>query len=370
MSEYVTRNLNKKKLLCFSDKYLLFVKGIKVYCTDKNNNEVFVQKIPVKNNWMQILSYISLPKRALRLEPRCGIFVDSDIAVVSYHGSIYRIDIKERSICLEHKFIEGMNNPLSFTQIENIDGFTNGIVYGEYTNDGVAKEVSIYQRSQQGKWEKLFTFPKGTAKHIHALLPSSERDSVFVFTGDSDVESGIWEFKNNFTTINKSLTGKQIYRACVANIKNNQLTYISDMPDKENFVYSLNWDAGEESLTKIMSVSGPCIYGTQLVNGELVFSTSVEGDSTVQGWRSWLSFSTGVGVKDRYSHVYIGNSRIGFKDIYKMKKDNYPLRLFGFGTFSFPKGNMEKITIVANCLKGIAGNTIILENKTGDQLCE
>lgn len=368
MGRYYLNSFSKKKMICMSDKMYLFAKGMKIFCVEKNGKIVFDVTIPGQNKVFIILSNIPLFRRMLRLEPRCGCFFDNNNILVSFHGKVYNVDIKNKNINIEHSFTKGMNNPLSFSKIQGVCGFSDGVLYGEYTNDGIEKEVSIYHRNKEGKWSKVYTFPKGVVKHVHTIIPSVERSSVFVFTGDSDSESGIWEFKNGFKTVYKKVDGSQLYRGCVANIVHGKIVYITDMPDKQNYIVTIDWD-DEQTLRKIAEISGPCIYGTTLCNGDLVFSTSVEGDSQLKGIRSWISNTLGKGVKDRYSHVYKGNLVNGFEEIFSIKKDFLPLKLFGFGTITFPQGNSETIYAVGNCLYKQSGKTFVLE-KTGDEEIE
>ena len=61
--------------------------------------EILLGVLPVSAT-KKFLSNVRLFARALRLEPRCGIFVNEDVAIVSYHGAIYRVDCKNLFIQL------------------------------------------------------------------------------------------------------------------------------------------------------------------------------------------------------------------------------------------------------------------------------
>ena len=50
-----------------------------------------------------------------------------------------------------------------------------------------------------------------------------------------------------------------------------------------------------------------------------------------------FSKKRGAGIKDEFEHMIWGNLEIGFRDIYKEKKDIMPF-LFQFGAFKFPYG--------------------------------
>ena len=50
-----------------------------------------------------------------------------------------------------------------------------------------------------------------------------------------------------------------------------------------------------------------------------------------------ISRKRGEGIKDMYSHLYVGSAIAGFKEVYKEKKDIWPY-LFQFGVIRFPYG--------------------------------
>jgi len=65
----------------------------------------------------------------------------------------------------------------------------------------------------------------------------------------------------------------------------------------------------------------------------------------------------GKGVKDRYSHIYLGSPQNGFKEIMRAKKDIFPMTLFGFGNFQFPNGLSDEIIMTGHGLEKYDGKT-------------
>jgi hypothetical protein len=57
-----------------------------------------------------------------------------------------------------------------------------------------------------------------------------------------------------------------------------------------------------------------------------------------------FSRKRGIGIKDDYVHIYCGNLKNGFEDIYKEKKDMWQY-LFQFGVFKFPAGKNNSDTL-------------------------
>ncbi len=328
-----------RKNLCYSNEYYLYSKGPKLYCTDKAHGPSRVLGVLPIGRLKSMLGAFRIFARALRLEPRCGIFVDEAMALVSYHGAIYRVNCTSGEIMLEHHFRPEMNNPLCFTKVENVNGFTDGIYYGEYFLNHAGTEISIHRRNPDGIWNTVYTFPAGSIYHIHGIIPCPEKDCVYVLTGDKDSESGIYEFRNDFKDVRVIVSGKQAYRACVALPTKNGLLYTTDTPLEDNFLYNLDFDTKE--IKPVIPIAGPSIYGKVLSENEMVFSTSVEPDSRITGLRYEFTNKLGPGVKDRYTHLYyvrVDGDDIKAEEIFSAKKDILPMGVGQFGTLMFPAG--------------------------------
>lgn len=331
--------INKKKLICYSDKYYLYSKGPGIFLSQDINDKGHLLGVLPTGRFKSILGRVRLFARGLRLEPRCGIFVDDNMALVSYHGAIYRINCITKEIWLEHHFRPEMNNPLCFTKIESLPGFTDGIYYGEYFLNHAGAEVNIRKRNADGTWNIVYTFTAGEIYHIHGMIPCPEKQCLYILTGDKDHESGIYEFKNEFKEVKVIVSGKQAYRACVALPTANGLLYTTDTPLEDNYLYHLDFDTKE--IKPIIPIAGPSIYGRLLSDNEMVFSTSVEPDSRIKGLRYEFTKKLGPGVKDRYTHLYyvkVDGDDIKTKEIFSAKKDILPMGAGQFGTLMFPAG--------------------------------
>ena len=92
------------------------------------------------------------------------------------------------------------------------------------------------------------------------------------------------------------------------------------------------------ALREILPIAGSNIYGCQWKD-QYVFSTTVEGDGRNTPKMEFLfGRKRGAGIKDDYVHIYMGNLKDGFREIYKGKKDCMPYYTFQFGVFKFPAG--------------------------------
>lgn len=331
--------VSKYKLICFSSEYYLFAKGPKLYVSKKVEDKAQSLGILPVGKAKSILGANRYMARGLRLNVRCGTFVDDSIAIVSYHGTIYRVDCKARTITKEHEFRPGMNNPLCFESIQGINGFTDGIYYGEYFLNHNKEQVSIFRRNAEGTWSAVYTFPAGEIYHIHGIIPCKEQECVYILTGDKDSESGIFKATNDFKNVEEIVRGKQAYRACAALPTKNGLIYTTDTPLEENYLYYLDFNTKE--IKEVIPIAGPSIYGKRISDTELLYSTSVEPDSRIEGMRYQFSYKLGPGVKDNKTHLYyvmVNGEEITAKEIFTATKDFLPMGAGQFGTIMFPDG--------------------------------
>ncbi len=349
--------ISDKILLCSSRKYRLWYKNGNIFSTGNDTAEyVFLGTLANMNIEHVRLSKYRILQRMLRLAPRCGIFVSESIAIISFYGYVIRIEIEENKIEIEHQFRKDMNNPLTFCKLAGIEGFGDGVYYGEYFGNAKEEEVRIYRRTDEGKWAVAYCFPSGTVRHIHNIVGDCQNKCVYVLAGDEDRQSAIWKFMDNFKSYEIIGGGSQQYRACVGYSFKAGFFYATDSPLEKNHIYYMKeFGIKPES---VLEIEGPCIYGRKIGEELYALSTSVEPDSRIKGLRYMLSYRKGKGVKSYNSKVYIGNPERGFVEILSAKKDIFPMLLFGFGTFLFPNVTVGELIITGQSLKRYDGKTI------------
>lgn len=352
---------SKYRLICLSRKNMLFCSGCRLYVKKASCEKLLhIGEINVGRKY-KIIKDIRMAQRLFRIEPRCGVFIDEDTAIISFHGDIYRISCKFKYIIKEHSFRKGMNHPLSFTIIENVNGFDNGVYYGEYFGNKNREPVHIYHRGIDGSWKIAYSFPQGSIQHIHGIFSHTQRNSIFVLTGDKDDESAIWECSNNFNQVIRVVGGTQKFRACVAFPYRQGIIYATDTPIRKNYLVYLNIVGDTIQLRKVCDISGPCIYGQKDKFGNMYFATSVEPDANIKPYiRYMVTKKLGDGVKDRYSRIYKVDPNLTVKIVYKEKKDRLPMLLFGFGTFLSPNGGGAKVYFTGQSIKNCDAHTISL----------
>lgn len=287
--------------------------------------------------WKKLLSGFRLAERFLRLTPKCVERLDSNRFLISYSGSAYCLDISDQSLTIEHHYCSMMNNPLYFTKIEGIDGFMDGVYYGEYPININRNPISIVRRSVNGEWKKVYTF-NGNILHIHNLIPDKNRGCVYILTGDKDQESGIWEARNDFQEVKPIVIGSQQYRSCVAFPVEGGLIYATDSPLEQNGIYYLSFE--KNTVVKLTDLTGACVFGTEK-EGKYYFSADVEPDASLPLWRYWTTYKLGKGISDRKVRVVSGNLEEGFKVVAEFKKDCWPYTMFQFGNVVYPKCDMD-----------------------------
>lgn len=246
---------------------------------------------------------------------------------------------KDNEIINEFKFINS-RGPLSFASVNNVDGFDNALLFGEYVSNRNRKPVNIYRRNDIKKtWNIIYTFSEGLINHIHALIPDRQNKCIWILSGDFEHSAGIWMARNNFKSIIPIVTGDQIYRACVAFPTKDGLLYATDSQIKPNSLRILKKNNDVWISDKICDINGSSIYGCELKDF-FVFSTSTEPSAITKGKIRGLIDNTPASViKENKSDIILVNkTNLKVQVILSRKKDLLPYRLFQFGSIMFPSG--------------------------------
>lgn len=297
-------------------------------------NEVKVAEYPLFSNKKETLIGRFNPLfRLLRLGVRTAESIDANCIILSVGNYLHEYNFSSHQLSEGYYIGEGIR-PLIFTTVKGIDGFDDCICFGGYRGNKDKEPVHIYKRIDTDKWETVYTFKQGTINHVHNIVPDPYRNCLWVFTGDFDEASAIWKITDNFNKVERVLCNDQKYRGCVVFPLKEGLLYATDAPFAPNYIYLLKKDLTIETICEI---DGSCIYGCQF-GDKIALSTTVEPDGRKNSTLNLLiSRKRGSGIKDMYSHLYIGNISDGFKEVYKEKKDFWPY-LFQFGVMRFPHG--------------------------------
>lgn len=314
------------RLVCYRLGYVLIMRDEKI-----------LQRIQIPITKVEkVFGSFRLFSRLLRFGIRTAEVLDENNIIISLGNMIYELNLDEGRISNGWFCGEGIR-PLQFSVVRSIEGFNDGIYFGGYLSNGAKKPVHIYRRISRDKWEIVYTFAKGEINHVHNIVPDLFRQCLWVFTGDFDSAAAIWRISNGFNDINCVASNSQSWRACSVYALSEGLLYATDTPFANNYIYLLNPDSMH--LQELAQIDGSCIYSCRYKD-KYVFSTTVEGDGRDLSFFKFLfSSKRGVGIKDDYVHMYVGNIDERFKEVYKEKKDILPFYTFQFGVFKFPTGH-------------------------------
>ena len=330
-----TKSIAKNTLpLCFmpDGNLLWYKKGQVVIMQDGKVKKNFPFPISTKEKY---LGWSRLISRLLRFGIRAAGVLDDKHVVLSLGNMLYEMDVENGEISKGWYCGDGIR-PLQLTMLKGLAGFTDGMYFGGYLGNMSKKPVHVYRRVGVDQWEIIYTFPQGAINHVHNIVADQYRKCLWVFTGDFEEAAAIWKVMDDFKNIERVRCNDQKWRSDIVYPLEEGLLYATDAPFADDYIYLLNPETLEAK--EIFPIHGSCIYGCQWKD-KFVFSSTVEGDGRNMSRLEWLlTRKRGAGIKDNYVHMYMGNLKEGFREIYKEKKDCMPFYTFQFGVFKFPAG--------------------------------
>lgn len=300
-----------------------------------------VEKIVDLNHgrFERLLSLSRLGIRFLRLEPRCIERLDMNRFVFSYRRKMWLLDIEQKSTTILMNSRDRFSNPL------NICSDGEYLYWGDYGDNTGNESVNIYRLGPDLSIQVVYCFPAGDIRHIHNLIWDSKYMRFYVLTGDLEKRSGIYMASHDWSIVTPWVIGMQQYRAVIAFPHQGGLLYATDTVEEENRVYLLK----NNELHTLGSFPGSCIYGTE-IKDYYVFSSTVEPAEGRNIW-DFFTYKLGKGIKDRYAHlIVIGKNNLHIKEVLKVKKDEWPMKLFQYGVLTFPKGQEQNAELVYNII--------------------
>lgn len=331
---------NRYKPICFyGSKLICYKKGSLYYLENASFCLFYKLSLSIKE---KISNSTKLLTRIFRAEPQCGAVYKDHLFLCTYN-SILEIDLITNRLVKNHLFRARGIHCSRIYLINGLSGFDDSIAFGEYSSNKNKDIVNIYSfNNESHEFEVAYKFPQKTIKHIHSLIVSKERNSVFILTGDSDEESGIYEAKNNFKSVKPVLVGTQDYRSVIAFAGNDCLVYATDTPAKQNFVCLYNFK--DKTVKKLHEISGSCTTGCK-TNSGFIFCSTVEtkeprNNSKIEKIRYLFRKKLADGIKDNYCRVYMCDYNSS-KEIFAFKKDMHPAGLARFGRVFVLYNNKE-----------------------------
>ena len=360
--------LSKGKLLYLDNEYSISSFQKNLLLTDFRKREKIIKINLPFIGISKYLCQLRLFVRLLRLEPRNAIRVDGVGFYLSFMGFLYLLLENEGiwTLSKDHKYRSGMNNPLALVSIQELSGFDNGILYGEYWGNPNKEKVNIIWKTEKKGWQIAYSFPAHTITHIHGIVPDYDRECIYIFTGDEDLESGIWIARDNFHSVEFLVYGSQQNRCCIGFPIKQGLLYATDTPLEQNHIYLLYLEGSKKGMIeKLHNIVGSCIYGTTILkDGEknFIFSTTVEGDSRNHGLRRLFSRKCGPGIisKDIQCLAISENDLNNCRLVATFTKDWFPF-VFQFGAVTFPSGSLSELIGTPVALEKYDGTTVSID---------
>lgn len=315
---------------------LIFEKNLTLYLGSYEEKEK-ISNIPASffHKFARRSKYLS---RILRLLPSAATTLDNKL-YFGLLGKIICYDLNNK-IFLEPFSLNRGRSPLNISSIYSIDGFDDGLLFGEYFSNPSKGQVNIYslkKTKNNNQWEIIYTFPEGKINHVHNIIPDSIRGAVWILAGDFDNAASIWKTEDNFKSVNLICSGEQKYRSCVAFSTEQGIVYATDSQFNENTIRLLYYEDGKYRNRPIGKINGPSIYGTE-IQDFWVFSTSTEPafSNSCSRLSKYLSRRPGPGITHNRSEIIAcrkSDNRL-FR-VWCANKDFIPFTLGQFGNIRF-----------------------------------
>ncbi len=213
------------------------------------------------------------------------------------------------------------------------------IYFGEYFGNPTRDAVHIYGSGDGQRWSVVHTFSAGTVRHVHNVVEDPYRGGLWVLTGDSNEESGLWFTEDQFQTLDRVFGGSQRARAVSLIPLRRGLIVPTDTPQEQNYVQWGNPETGE--LTPVAPLPNSAFHASER-DGILLVSTVAEpspcNDTTAAHvlaspngteWHQLVSFHRDWNfLRGRHSFV---DRAVRHPEVELVPGDNSTNLIFGYG---------------------------------------
>ena len=277
----------------------------------------------------------SLSKRLFRIEVRGSILI-GNIIYMFFDKKLLSVNMENLSIKILYEVPTEMSMPLNLSEALPKEKWN--ALFGDYFSNPYHDKVNIYGVNKFGTIDKIFSFPKGTIRHIHNIVPDKKRNGYWILTGDNEELAGIWFAEFGLQHIRPIYVGSSIARTVVGFPLEEGLLFATDSVSSQNGIYILKNKDGLYNVKKITDLNGSCIYGTETKDGYL-FSTTVES-AEGGGLLNLLSRKHGSGIKSNFVDLIFLDKSLRVSKICSFQKDDLPYKLFQYGAVRFINNQM------------------------------
>jgi hypothetical protein len=275
--------------------------------------------------WLNLLSRIRFISRLLRIHRINVLRISKSKLLIIYMNDVFVFELPTDVLIKVHHF------PLThYVHTQSISVHEGRIVIGEYGNVGKSKSVGVLISLDGGTtWNFKNLFEQGYVKNILAIKFDVHDQHYWVFTGDSDSESGIYRFDLRFNlqnTVGKGLAFRAISSFHLAD----KVVWLTNNPFGTSLVQTYDRVSGTISTGALLP--GPVWYSAQL--GTDIYCCTAAED---------VAGAAGDNVYLLHSHDYIN-----WSVLYQFKKDSMNKKLFLYGLGTFPQMGEANTTAYLN----------------------
>lgn len=281
--------------------------------------------VNVGKSWLNILSRIRIVSRLLRIHRINVLRISKTKLLIIYMNDVFVYELPSKALVKVHRF------PLThYVHTQSIAVHGERIVIGEYGNIGRSKSVGALISLDGGEtWNFKSLFEQGLVKNILAIRFDVYDQDYWVFTGDSDSESGIYRFDLEFNLQDTVGTGLA-FRAISSFHLKDKVVWLTNNPFGTSSVQVYDRRSG---VTRTgATLPGPVWYSAQL-GTDVYCCTAAEDVAGVAGDNVYLLHSCD------YFHWNV---------LHQFKKDRMNKRLFLYGLGTFPQMGEANSTAYLN----------------------
>lgn len=338
MNLKVSKILSNLKVHCVIHNHVIASNGSSIYnLHNKNFTQEKLNIIP-NQNVKGFLSSNRLISRCLRL----GIF-----QIKKLFDNLVIIFCNRKIILSNTDFskFKLVDVPIRSFQLMDHSICVTGkyVYYGEYFPNKSRDNVQIYRSEDGSNWNKIFSFRRGSIKHIHVIQEDPYDNKIWFSTGDSDEESKLGFTDYDFSNITFVGMGDQTWRTLEFLFKKDKVYWGMDTPLKSSHL--IEYDRRSKNIKKIGRFDGP-IYNLKRTNlGIYLIGTAAEG---------------GPGELDNKAHIWLSKDLKNWVDSISYAKDIYPYKM-GLGRLLLPDRINNKIIYSGYSLKEIDKKLVICD---------
>lgn len=327
------------KVLCVSGESVYYARGNSVYKT---------------NNTFQRTELLGSFDSGVLFNSMAGFRWTARLGRLGFHGLYaYKgtlIGIQRGHIVMldqaTSKFVSVFDNFRGSRPLSLMITPSEEVYFGEYFGNGDREEVNIYKSTNGTEWSKKYVFEAGAIRHVHGLVWDVFKQGIWVLTGDSDQESGLWFTADDFNTLTKFSDQSQRSRAVeMLPMAKDQLLVPMDTPMAVNYV---NWfNCTDKSFTPVLKVESSIFHIVR--NSGLICLSTVTEPSEIN--------------KTEQVHLYVSQDGKQWLKLASLDKDFIPVskqKYFGYAEifFSHSEDTSEYLYAYARAVKNYDGKTL------------